>query len=170
MKLNMEEYAMISKETKVRGKFINRELSWIQFNKRVLSCAFRKDNPMNERLNFLGITDSNLDEFISVRFSNAYHHKNEETYYIISGEGMLKTPEGERKVKTGDLLFFPANADGVHKLTNTSQTEMLVYIDFDTNNDVDVAVYPDSHKIGVWGKGVNKVYNEDDYVDYYEGE
>lgn len=99
-----------------------------------------------------------------------YHHKNEETYYIISGEGMLKTPEGERKVQTGDLLFFPANADGAHKLTNTSQTEMLVYIDFDTNNDVDVAVYPDSHKIGVWGKGVNKVYNEDDYVDYYEGE
>ena len=83
MKLNMEEYAMISKETKVRGKFINRELSWIQFNKRVLSCAFRKDNPMNERLNFLGITDSNLDEFISVRFSNAYHHKNEEPYKDI---------------------------------------------------------------------------------------
>lgn len=50
-------------------KYINRELSWIEFNKRVLFQTMRKDIPILERANFLGITTSNLDEFIMVRFS-----------------------------------------------------------------------------------------------------
>lgn len=99
-----------------------------------------------------------------------FHLKNEETFYIISGEGMLRTPKGEERVSAGDLLFFPASSEGAHKLTNTSSTEKLVYIDFDVIHDLDVAVYPDSEKIGVWGKNVNKVYNLNSNVDYYEGE
>ena len=99
-----------------------------------------------------------------------YHHKNEETYYIISGKGLLKTPEGDSVVEVGDLLFFPANSSGAHKLTNMSTTEKLVYIDFDVVHEVDVTVYPDSNKIGIWGKGINKVFKEDSAVDYYDGE
>ena len=99
-----------------------------------------------------------------------YHHKNEETFYILSGEGVLKTPEGERKVKAGELLFFPAGPEGAHKLTNLSETEMLTYIDFDVVHDIDIAVYPDSGKIGIWGMGINKIYPEDADVDYYHGE
>ena len=37
----------------------NRELSWVDFNKRVLEEAFKKDNPIMERCNFLSITASN---------------------------------------------------------------------------------------------------------------
>ena len=99
-----------------------------------------------------------------------YHLKDEETYYILSGEGLLKTPEGEKRVSAGELLFFPAGSEGAHKLTNTSLTKMLVYIDFDVIHDLDAAIYPDSGKIGVWGKGVNRVYPLDADVDYYEGE
>lgn len=99
-----------------------------------------------------------------------FHLKNEETFYIISGEGILKTPEGERKVSAGELLFFPAGCEGAHKLSNTSATGKLVYIDFDVIHDLDAAVYPDSNKIGVWGKDVNRVYHLDADVDYYEGE
>ncbi len=99
-----------------------------------------------------------------------YHHKNEEVFYIISGEGLLKTPEGERTVKAGDLLFFPANEKGAHKLTNASDTENLIYLDVDVVHDLDVAVYPDSGKIGVWGKNVNRIYRVEDDVDYYAGE
>ena len=70
----------------------------------------------------------------------------------------------------GDLLFFPADESGAHKLTNCSETEKLVYLDFDVIHDLDAAVYPDSGKIGVWGKGINRVYRMDENVDYYEGE
>ena len=99
-----------------------------------------------------------------------YHHKNEETFCILSGEGSLKTPEGERKVRAGELLFFPAGPEGAHKLTNSSETEMLTYIDFDVVHDLDIAVYPDSGKIGIWGMGINKIYPQDADVDYYDGE
>lgn len=99
-----------------------------------------------------------------------YHLKDEETFFILQGEGILRTPEGEQPVRTGELLFFPAGSEGAHKLTNTSATEKLVYIDFDVIHDLDVAVYPDSGKIGVWGKGVNRVYHLEDNVNYYEGE
>jgi len=99
-----------------------------------------------------------------------YHTQNEEVFYVISGNGLLKTPDGERNVSSGDFLFFPANESGAHKLTNTSETEMLVYLDFDTVNKIDVAFYPDSKKIGIWGNNINKVFKTDQQVDYYDGE
>ena len=47
--------------------YLNRELSWIEFNQRVLNEALRGDLPLLERVKFLAITASNLDEFFQVR-------------------------------------------------------------------------------------------------------
>lgn len=99
-----------------------------------------------------------------------FHYKNEETFYILEGEGILKTPEGEKRVRAGEFLFFPAGPEGAHKLTNCAEAGNLVYIDFDVVHDVDIAVYPDSDKIGIWGKGINKLYPQSGNVDYYDGE
>lgn len=49
--------------------FVHRDLSWVQFNERVLAEAKNPHNPLLERLKFLGITSSNLDEFFMIRFS-----------------------------------------------------------------------------------------------------
>ena len=47
--------------------YLNRELSWVEFNQRVLNEALRDDLPLLERVKFLAITASNLDEFFQVR-------------------------------------------------------------------------------------------------------
>ncbi|PIJ48094.1 RNA degradosome polyphosphate kinase [Erwinia sp. OLTSP20] len=50
--------------------YIEKELSWLSFNERVLQEAADKSNPLIERMRFLGIYSNNLEEFYKVRFSD----------------------------------------------------------------------------------------------------
>lgn len=52
--------------------YVNREFSWIGFNGRVLQEAVDTSNPLLERANFLGITQSNVDEFFMVRVASLH--------------------------------------------------------------------------------------------------
>lgn len=60
----------MGKMSDLRSRFVNRDLSWLQFNARVLQEAEDERNPLIERLRFLGIFSNNLDEFFRVRYAS----------------------------------------------------------------------------------------------------
>ena len=99
-----------------------------------------------------------------------WHTLKEESFYIVSGVGELRTPEGTRTVSAGDFLFFPTGEKGAHKLTNVSENEDLVYLDFDTEVPLDACFYPDSGKVGIYGSGIMQIYRTSSQVEYYDGE
>ncbi|MGD8779993.1 MAG: polyphosphate kinase 1 [Ignavibacteria bacterium] len=86
--------------------FENREISWLSFNYRVLQEAKDKSNPLYERIKFLAIYSSNLDEFFRVR--------------VASLRSLLRL----KKKSTDELDFEPAKLlKDIHAIVNKQQEE-----------------------------------------------
>ena len=60
----------MEKEKDMKGAYVERDLSWMYFNHRILQEAEKKDVPILERMSFLGIYSNNLDEFFRVRMAS----------------------------------------------------------------------------------------------------
>jgi polyphosphate kinase len=78
--------------------FLNRELSWLKFNQRVLEEADDENNPLLERVKFLSITASNLDEFFEVRLAGLLQ-RIEDGYTTPGPDGLPPEQELESVIK-----------------------------------------------------------------------
>ena len=91
--------------------FINRELSWLEFNQRVLDESSDPGHPLLERMKFLAITASNLDEFFMVRVGGLQlvhreGHGGRDTAGLTSAEQLTLIHERVRRMITQQYVHF----------------------------------------------------------------
>ena len=94
----------------------NRELSWLQFNDRVMQEAMDSSVPLMQRLRFLGIYSNNQDEFIKVRVANILRYINNKngSHYNVTGDYTPQTllPIINERVEASQKTF----RDTYHKI------------------------------------------------------
>jgi polyphosphate kinase len=87
--------------TRLQNRYFDRDESWLAFNGRVLEEAQDNSNPLLERVKFLAITASNLDEFFEIRLASIMQRLEEG--YDERG------PDGHTLAETLDRLKRPAS-------------------------------------------------------------
>jgi uncharacterized cupin superfamily protein len=94
-----------------------------------------------------------------------YHLGNEEWAVVVAGSPTVRTPDGERGLRAGDLVAFPEGEAGAHTFLNRSGTGARIAM-FSTLNRPTLPVYPDSGKVGA----NRRYFRVADAVDYWDGE
>jgi len=99
-----------------------------------------------------------------------WHHAVEELLLVLAGEPTLRSPEGEQRLRPGDVVSFPRGPDGAHKVVNES-AEPARYLVFSTRPGIDIVEYPDSRKVGFGSRGrAFRMLRDEPSLDYWEGE
>ena len=99
-----------------------------------------------------------------------YHFEwtDEEWLFVIAGSPTLRSPEGERTLEPGDVVCFPAGPNGAHLVRAKDETARIAIIS--TKDEVGIAEYPDSDKVGVWANGTHYMLRRSEHLDYWDGE
>jgi len=100
-----------------------------------------------------------------------YEYPFEEWLIVLVGEATLRHPGGETMLGPWDAASFPPGPEGAHKVTNDGDGVVRVAM-LSGKSDINIAVYPDSEKVGVWsGDGeVKHLFRRESAVDYFDGE
>ena len=93
-----------------------------------------------------------------------FHVGNEEWIVVVSGTPTLRTPEGERELRAGEVVGFPQGEAGAHTFYNRSSEPSRILF-FSTLRS-GYPTYVDSDKVGAGGR----VFRRADAVDYWDGE
>jgi polyphosphate kinase len=134
--------------------YLNRSLSWLQFNRRVLEEAENESNPLLERVKFLAITASNLDEFFEIRIAGLLQHL-EEGQVDPGPDGLTPMDEQERVAEATHSFvreqyrcwndkLLPALAEQrirVHSLGDLNEEQREVVDDY-CRNELDALLTP----------------------------
>ncbi|WP_238944429.1 polyphosphate kinase 1 [Sandaracinomonas limnophila] len=139
----LEKSLLKNQEIIEKSKFISRDLSWLKFDERVLDQARDTSKNLFDRLKFLAITASNLDEFFTIRVGSLYNYIDfgkERTDYSGLREGPFKhtlisaakefSIEKHRLFLEEILPLFPANGlkmASISDLTEEENAEVELY-------------------------------------------
>jgi uncharacterized cupin superfamily protein len=74
------------------------------------------------------------------------HHATEELLLVVSGEPTLRTPDGERALREGDVVHFPTGAAGAHQVLNRSQ-DVVRYLMVAAHATLDLIEYVDESRV-----------------------
>ena len=104
-------------------------------------------------------------------FPYHFHYGNEEWLLVVTGEPTLRSPGGERRLRPGDVVCFPAGPDGAHQVRNDTDEPTRVLM-LSTLRSPDIVRYVDSDKIGVRPDAKEDRLNflRPQAVGYWEGE
>jgi polyphosphate kinase len=134
--------------------FLNRSLSWLAFNRRVLEEAEDESNPLLERVKFLAITASNLDEFFEIRIAGLLQHL-EEGQVDAGPDGLTPMDEQEmvaeathtfvhEQYECWNQKLLPALAEHrirIHSLADLNEEQREVVDDY-CRNELDALLTP----------------------------
>jgi uncharacterized cupin superfamily protein len=100
-----------------------------------------------------------------------FHHGNEEALVVLRGRPTVRTPDGERELAPGDVVFFPTGPDGAHQVLNRAD-EPARYLLAASHVSPEVVEYPDSGKVLALSRlgPLWTMHRRSDAVDYFEGE
>jgi uncharacterized cupin superfamily protein len=112
-------------------------------------------------------------------FPYHFHTANEEAMYVLAGSATLRLAGEDLRVRAGDYVAFPVGPSGAHQVINDSR-ETLRILMISTMIEPEIAVYPDSEKIGVFAgsapggdpviRSVFSFWPHAAQVDYWHGE
>ena len=109
------------------GLYINRELSWLEFNRRVLGQALDPAHPLLERVKFLAITGTNLDEFFMIRVATT-QKKLLEGIEDIAPDGH-NTEQQLDAMRQGALAMLTTQTEVWGELRNQLAQERITFVE-----------------------------------------